>query len=515
MRYNIPMNPRILLAILFIPILAACVAPTGEHTPTANPTADRQPPTADAPTPIPPIPISPVPSSPTPLPPDPLPTPTPSVIHDTLYTLDVTLDYNAHTLAVSEAISYTNATTHTLDTLLLVVEANLWPNCFTLAALNADGIPITNYTLAGQRLEFALPAQLAPSAVTTLTMQYSLALPFAAQSDPDMERPRIFGYTDRQVNLTNWYPFVAPYLPGQGWVLHDPWYYGEHLVYEAADYTVYLKTINPAQGLVVASSGWAEPDGERTRYTLTAGRAFVFSVSPEFEVASIQAGDVIIYSYFFPTFDAYKKGGQDVLMTSAQSIELFTQRYGPYPHRTLSAVMGDFNDGMEYSAFYFMPRDFYNSSQDSPKNYLTFVASHETAHQWWFETVANDQAMEPWLDEALCTYSERLYYEAYYPDLLAWWWPYRMYYYNPQAKMDIPIYEGGGFQPYTNAVYFRGAYFIEALRARLGDAAFFAFLQDYAETYAGRQVTAADFFAILKEHSSADISDLLVEYFLP
>jgi hypothetical protein len=376
-----------------------------------------------------------------------------------------------------------------------------------------DGVPVTNYTLTGQRLELGLPAPLAPETVTELSLQFSLSLPFAAQSDPSQERPRIFGYTERQVNLTNWYPFVVPYLPGQGWVLHQPWYYGEHLVYEAADYTVNLKIGDPAQGLVVAASGPSEPDGEWTRYTLEAGRAFVFSVSPLFEIASMQVGEVTVYSYFFPAFEAHRKGGQDVLVTSAQALDLFSQRFGPYPHRTLSAVMGDFNDGMEYSAFFFMPRDFYNSSADSPKNYLTFVAAHETAHQWWFETVASDQALEPWLDEALCNYSERLYYEAYHPDLVAWWWPYRMYYYDARAKMDIPLYEGGGFFPYTNATYFRGAHFLEDLRVRIGDQAFFAFLRAYREQYDGRIAASTDFFAVLRQHTDADISDLLQTYF--
>ena len=44
---------------------------------------------------------------------------------------------------------------------------------------------------------------------------------------------------------------------------------------------------------------------------------------------------------------------------------------------------------------------------------------HETAHQWWFEQVANDQAQQPWLDESLATYSERIYYENIHPDLVS------------------------------------------------------------------------------------------------
>lgn len=423
------------------------------------------------------------------------------------YTINATLDYAAKTVSVDQTIVYPNHSGEGLTNLVLAVAPNMWPGSFNLTALSVDDTSIGTYNLSGQQLDFSLPSPLAPESLTTVSLQYTLILPFAEQQDPSVERPRIFGYTDRQVNLANWYPFIVPYEAGMGWVLHDPWYYGEHLVYEAADYEVNLIT-DP--NVIVAASGPADQGGESTRYTLTAGRTFAISASPEFQTVSRQVGDVTITSYYFPF---YEEPGQAVLDVSVQAVELYSQRFGPYPHKSLAAVMGDFNDGMEYSAFYFLPRDFYNLYDGSPMNYLVFVAAHETAHQWWFERVASDQAEHPWLDESLCTYSERLYYEAYYPDLVPTWWPYRMYYYDPAAKMDIPVYEGTGFQPYTNATYFRGAYFLEDLRTRIGDEAFFAFLQDYAARMNGKIATPEDFFAILRQHTSADISDLVETYF--
>lgn len=421
--------------------------------------------------------------------------------------MNVALDYAAKIVSVDQTILYPNDSGETLNELVLAVVPNLWPGGFSLSALSVDGAPVTAYTLDGQRLAIPLSTPLAPGGTLEVKLGYALALPFAEQADPSVERPRIYGYTARQVNLANWYPFVVPYRPGTGWVLHDPWYYGEHLVYEAADYKVNFKT-DP--GVVVASSGFAEPNGEFTRYTLAAGRAFALSASPEFQVASAQTGEVLVSSYYFPFYEA---PGQAVLDVSVKAVQLYSQRFGPYPHRTLAAVMGDFNDGMEYSAFYFLPRDFYNLYDGSPQNYLTFVAAHETSHQWWFERVASDQALHPWLDESLANYCERLYYEAYHPELLAWWWPYRMYYYDPAARIDIRVYDGGGFQPYTNATYFRGAHFLEDLRARVGDQAFFAFLAEYAAQMNGKIAAPADFFAILRRHTDVDFSDLLAAYF--
>jgi hypothetical protein len=343
----------------------------------------------------------------------------------------------------------------------------------------------------------------------TINIQYTLSLPFAEQEDPSASRPRIYGYTKRQLNLTNWYPFVVPHINGE-WVLHEPWYYGEHLVYDAADYEVNLKFVDPASAPVVAASGVPEPQDGFTRYTITSARTFALAASRDFQVSSLMVGDVTVSSYYFPFSE---QGGQAALQASAEAVNVFSNRYGAYPHKTLSLVMGDFNDGMEYSAFFYLSRDFYSLYDGTPANYLTFVAVHETSHQWWFEQVGNDQAQQPWIDEALSTYSERVYYENIHPDLLNWWWSYRIDFYNPQGFVDIPIYDGQGFRPYTNSAYFQGAHFLEELRARIGDEAFFAFLQDYLAQSRGKIVTSNDFFRILSTHTSTDYSDIVRQYF--
>jgi len=343
-----------------------------------------------------------------------------------------------------------------------------------------------------------------------IKIQYTLALPFAEQEDPSISRPRIYGYTSRQLNLTNWYPFVVPFINGE-WILHEPWVYGEHLVYDAADYEVNVKFVETAFTPIVAASGVPEPQADSSiRYTVTSARTFALAASREFQVSSTQVGDINISSYYFPFNEA---GGQAALQASAEAVQVFSQKFGPYPHKSLAIVMGDFNDGMEYSAFFYLSKDFYNLYDGTPANYLTFVAAHETAHQWWFEMVANDQALQPWVDESLATYSERVYYETVHPDLVSWWWTYRIDFYNPQGFVDIPIYEGQGFRPYTNAAYFQGAHFLEKLRERIGDEAFYAFLQDYLAQSSGKIVTANDFFRILSQHTSADYSDLVRQYF--
>lgn len=440
----------------------------------------------------------------------PVPTNTPAPLMERAqYKLDTTIDYDAHTVSVNETIRYPNLTGNQLNTLVIAIVPNLWPGSFSLTSLSIDGSPTTTYSLAGQRLDIALSSFLPAGSVIEIGIQYTLALPFAEQEDPSISRPRIYGYTSRQLNLTNWYPFVVPFINGE-WVLHEPWFYGEHLVYDAADYEVNVKFAPTDFMPIVAASGVAESQADFTRYTITSARTFALAASREFRVSTTQVGDIAISSYYFPFNEA---GGQSVLQTAAESVQVFSQKFGPYPHKSLAIVMGDFNDGMEYSAFFYLSKDFYNLYDGTSANYLTFVAAHETAHQWWFEQVASDQALQPWVDETLSAYSERVFYESMYPDLVSWWWTYRIDFYDPQGFVDIPIYEGQGFRTYTNATYFQGAKFLEKLRERIGDEAFYAFLQDYLAQGRGKIVTANDFFRILSQHTSTDYSDLVRQYF--
>lgn len=423
------------------------------------------------------------------------------------YVINVDVDYDAHSLTAEEIITYPNHTGAELRSLTLAIAANLWPGTFLLRDVTVDGAPVANYSLNGHRLDIPLPTPLAPASVSTVSLRFGLSLPYMDQVNS--QRARIFGYSDVQMNLVNWYPFVAPYINGE-WVIREPWSHGEYLVYPLADFEVNVKLAQAANPPVVASSGFAEPNGEYTKYTLENGRSFALSLSREFQVASLQVGTTTVSSYYLPI---YTVAGQAALSASAQALQVFSQKFGEYAHKSLSIVMADFKDSMEFSGLFFHSRSFYDLYGGTPRDYLTIVAVHETGHQWWFDQVANDQAREPWLDESLTTYSELIYYETVDPSSPAWWWSYRIDYFQPHGKIDIPVYDGGNADEYKYIVYFNGAHFLQDLRARLGDESFFAFLKDYYTQSRGRIVTADDFFRVLDERTDVDYADIVEVYF--
>jgi len=133
---------------------------------------------------------------------------------------------------------------------------------------------------------------------------------------------------------------------------------------------------------------------------------------------------------------------------------------------------------------------------------------------WWYGLVSNDQALEPWLDEALCAFTERVYYERFYPEALArWWQPYRVDYYEPRGLVGGTIYDYASYRAYRDAVYLHGQEFLQVVRQRIGDQALFIFLRAYAAQYRGQIATRQDFFATLASLSPVGIDDLVEEYF--
>ncbi|HCB02576.1 MAG TPA: hypothetical protein DEP19_09355 [Anaerolineae bacterium] len=418
----------------------------------------------------------------------------------TNYILYATLNFANKTIAVDQTIRYYNNTGINLSELVLAVPPNLYNRAFSLNTITQDNTTISSYNLSGQRLTLNLPQTLPANSATTIVMNFSLNIPQKSSND-------VFGYDFNQINLVDWYPFVVPYK--NGWVLHDSMPWGENLVYDSSDIELNIKTDS---GVTLAVGASPESNGEWTRYRLYGARTLALSASNEFLVHETSAGNIVIRSYYFA--GGYKSGAEGVALYSSQAINTFSQQFGPYPHQALTIVQTDMDDGMEYDGLIFLSTDFYSQYNGTARSNLATIGIHEVAHQWWYSLVGSDHAMEPWLDEALSTYSERIFYENNYPANISWWWQFRVNYFNPSGYVDTNIYNGQSFRLYTNAVYFQGALFLDELRERMGYGNFSKFLQEYVRRYSYKHATGADFFALQREIVNVNISDLLSRYFL-
>lgn len=517
---------RITIGLLLLTLLAGCLPAVGMSAPVPPPLSlvTVDPNATATPTPFQPLANSPVPTttftpppSPTstwtftPLPPTatntPLPIPPtvppatsqPSTGTRTQYLFYVNFDYAARTLSADETVRYYNNTGTTLNEIVMAVPPNLWTGAFVLNTLEQDGAALTSYSLGGERLTLTLNQPLAAGAATTLRLTFSLVIPPKSYDGT-------FGYLGYQVNLTDWYPFIVPY--SGGWILHDAWSFGEHLVYDASDFEVNLKVTDPS--IVIAASAPPEANGEWTRYRMYGARTIVFSASDRYLISESAVGAVKIRTYYFEGFEG---AGEGMLQAAVQAVGLFNAKFGQYPYDSLSVVQTDVPDGQEFDGLVFLATKFYAEYGGSAKSNLISIGVHEIAHNWWFGLVGSDQAMEPWLDEALATYSENTFYSYNFPNYNNWWWNFRVNYYGPSGGVDTSVYQHTSFRSYVNAVYLNGANFLFDLNTRMGDDAFYRFLRDYVARYSHGRATTADFFAVLRQDTSADISDLIDAYF--
>ena len=426
-----------------------------------------------------------------------------AAVERTRYLITVSMDYDHHFANISEDVYFTNNTGYPLDSLVFGVNANLWQNVFTLGSVTTNGQAPAYISLNGQWLTVGLLQTLQPGETTKVGIAYTLSLPYSSAKVEN------FGYTARQTNLIDWYPFIPPFKNGN-WQLPAPYGFGENLVYEKADFYIDLSFADPSGQPVVAASTQAVSNNGVMHYEFPNARNFSFSFSHDFEYSFANIGGVQINNYYFPEDAA---AAAKVLEVTAASIDVFSNIIGPYPHTQMTAVETELNDGLETDGLYFLSSSFYKQYTGSIQNNLSVIAIHETAHQWWYGGVASDQANEPWLDEALATYSEYMYFDTKHPELLQWWWNFRVYSHNPSGWVDSSIYSFGYFSDYVNAVYFDGAEFLHNVNKRIGRQAFYQFIATYYANYNGRIATTQDFFSILGQVTNMNIDDIKAKYF--
>lgn len=419
------------------------------------------------------------------------------------YSFVALLDYNNHTMDVQESITYFNRTGQVLNEIQLAVPPNAKEGVFSLEEVSMnEELPTSDFLLDGVTLTIPLPTPLENDESGTISLHYRLTLKINGG---------ILGYTSMQTNLSDWYPFVPPYDTEAGWMIHQPPEVGEYLAYDSANFDMTLALSN-GDGLVVAGSTLVMPvDINIYKMVEENSRGITFSVSDQYQVLTKQFGDFTVNAYVFPGDEA---AGWATVENTGKALLLFSTLFGQsYPHETMTVVESDFPDGMEYDGLYYLSDFYYKNYDGSNENYLSLLSVHETAHQWWFGLVGNDQANEPWLDESLATYSEYLFYEQYLPGLTDWWWQYRIETYNPSGRADLTVYDQSDLRAYINSAYLQGARFLHELRQSLGDEAFFANLQNYLSTYQYQNATGEDFLGTMIPTPADDTNQILEKYF--
>ncbi|NLC13455.1 MAG: M1 family metallopeptidase [Chloroflexi bacterium] len=435
-------------------------------------------------------------------------TPEPTITAEefTRYQFEMVLDYTRHTTKVVQTIDYINKTGFSLPSLLLVVPPRAFPNVYLQSELSGDVVSAFSEEGIRTTVQFSQPIQ--PGQRTSLRLTYDLSIP---------QREGSFGWTQRQLNLSNWYPFIPPLSQDGAWISHDPLIdpanivVGEYVVNEIADFELTLRLAENLPNLLVASGATAEAIPDGMTYSLEKARGLSFSISNQYHLEQLDHNGLLIQAY---VFQYQKDKAQAMLQIASQAMDLFSEIFGPFYRQQISLVSADFLHNMEMDGMVLLSSkilDFYDSTAE---NNLTILVPHELAHQWFYSQIGNDQALEPWLDEALATYSESLFYERIYPDLAQWWWDNRVYAHPHSGDVDNSIYDAGTYENYRASVYLHGAIFLHDLHISMGDQAFMSALKSYITQNYLKIATKADFLAAFQAAGpNVDIQAVFDRYF--
>ncbi len=468
------------------------------------------PPVTPGPASVPPEPTpSPLPSptpwvrqgTPTQPVPSPTATPSPPPVNQ-VHRLDVEYEPYWQRAAVVQRLQYTNPTGQELQRLPLLAPA-LTQSFISLQEIRAEERRVWyQWEWETWTLWLTLDPPLAPDETLDLTLRYVLTLRALRKVPEDNTRPMVQGYTQLQTNMAEWHFIVAGYHPQEAWLLPRVWPFGEFIAYPVGDYTVRLKA---PEGWTVAHNGEAFPCEDpawSVCFRVRAARQAVFSLSTvyapfERTYTSPWGNTVRLEAY---VFQGDRDLGPWVLDVMERAMGLLEPFNGPYHRSRLVFVVGDFPFSMEYDGLFFVRRSFFF---DDPELRLTAITVHEVAHQWWYAQVHNDPARGPWMDESLSTYSEVMYYRAFLPQRLDWWWTSYWEGLEPgEGPIDRPLWEYFQYFDYRSLAYLKAAMLWEELHDALGDEGFARLAQAYVRAYRGRIVLPQDLKAFLAERLS-------------
>jgi hypothetical protein len=291
------------------------------------------------------------------------------------------------------------------------------------------------------------------------------------------------------------FPMLA-WVRGQGWV-RDPAVAMAGETATSEEFQLDALRVTADETSTVAATGSAGPTSSpapgRATSTFTAPSVRDVAVSVgNYALAERRVGDVTVH---LATPRSGTRADPDRWLEHiGTALGSLQQLLGPYPYPDLwvTVVPGQ-NDGVEFPTAV--------QVGDVRDREIPGLVAHEIAHQWFYSLVGDNQAREPWLDEAFTTFAqavvtgtERDYALDKIPDRL-------------DGRLGAPMAywaANGGFDAYERGVYDQGAATLLAARNSAGPDRFDAALRAYITANAHRVATPDDVRAAFADIPGVD-----------
>ncbi len=439
------------------------------------------------------------------------------------YQIRATIDPDASTIAGHLRVDYLNSSDRSLDAIYF----RLYPNAsyygdgeLAIDAVRAAGVAVES-TLEVEETALRVPLQhsVAAGRSVRIDLDFTTTVPVnAAGSYGIFGRERSTGTWV----LADWHPVLAVYEAARGWRIDPPTSFGDPTYAASSRYDVTLTA--PADFQLITSG--TEIDATRDRGEVTrhyeAGPAREFTMAADVDYTSVSytVDGITVTSWAQPGAEAAAQSALDI---ATRALALYNERFGAYPFRELDLVETPLAGALavSWSGIIFMdgPSLYEHLASENPDVFETVVA-HEVAHLWWGASVGVDSNDHTFMNEGMAVATSIAYWqwtagyaaaaEALDREVLRL---ARALMDDGDAVVDIPIRDDQDQGQRSLAFYGKGALGLEAIRNEIGDEAFFAGLQEYAETFAFRIAEPADLRAAFETASGEHLDDLWRHWF--
>jgi aminopeptidase N len=403
-------------------------------------------------------------------------------------------DGGYHVVHYGLDLGYTPATRKLTGTAVLTSRATQDLSAFYL---DLSGLTVSSVRVDGHSAHFSrsgvkllvTPAQTLPKGRTFSTTVTYAGVP-ADVTDPD-------GSADGWITQADGSVFVAGEPQGA-----MTWFPSNSHPLDKSTYDVAVSVPN---GWTAVSNGRLVSQRTRSGKTVFAWRetkpmaAYLATASiGKFQVSQYWTPSGLpVYNAVDP---AEAKAAAPVLAQLPDVIAWESKLFGPYPYDAAGAIV-EHAHKVGY-ALETQTRPIYDRAPDID----TLV--HETAHQWYGDSVSLDAWKDIWLNEGFATYTEWLWDAQHGGPTTA---KRLAADYALPAGDDLWSFPAGdpgsGADIFGTPPYERGAMVLEKLRETVGDKAFFAVLKTWATDHRYGHGDTAQFIALSKRLAPAKVSD--------
>lgn len=383
--------------------------------------------------------------------------------------------------------------------------------------VHPDNGPATDHTV----VEIDLP-QAVPAGATL-----SLDIGFTSQLPRVVARTGWFGKFHL---VAQWFPKIGVLeLPGERgattprWNVHEFHYHSEFY----ADYGSFDVTLTVPKDYTVGAVGVQQGApviaGDKATWHFKQDDVidFAWVAAPGYKVLDGKwthpgSPEVDVRVIYPPEYAA---SAAPVLKATTDSLTWFSDTLGPYPYRTVTAVVPPYNaseaGGMEYPTF-FTAEGYPEIDKDGVSQFMIdFVTIHEFGHGYFMGILGSNEFEEPWLDEGLNEYWDQRMLRARGQTIhlstpfLRWLGihptvkPFVYERASGVVGVGLPAdpLDANSWDRYSNmsygSVYSRTASTMHDLEAEIGKDAMERGFRHYYETWKYRHPSAADFEAAL------------------